>query len=183
MPLPEAPCSDAHTGGAPVHTQYGSCKVCFFDFTPVIEKLNKRQISQDEVEMEIHARKRRRAFEDSERAKNVEWARCVAPSVAHILYRHFRHASNEPQVDLGFNAIVLSLIHSGEQYVDDLAERLAESRPRPVVDDAVRRLLSIGDSLGTSDEVDMSCSEEFMRHFSIALASERNSAPAFRWNE
>ena len=110
--------------------QYGACKVCSVDFTQSIARLNKRHVdAEDEMEMEKRARQRRCAYEEAEKMKNLEWARCVAPSAAHILYRHFRHTGNEAgQTELSFGTIVLSLIHSGEQYIEDLAERLAESK-------------------------------------------------------
>ena len=115
-----------------------------------------------------------------ERAANLEWARRVAPSVAHILYRHFRHAGqHEPQGELGFGTIVLSLIHSGEQYLEDLSERLSETLPRAEVEAAVKRLQSLGDALVSAHQIDLvdeACQAEFMRHFTQALA-ERSSAP------
>jgi hypothetical protein len=99
------------------------------DFTTSIARLNKRHIEEDEMEMEKRARQSRCAYEEAEKVKNLEWARCVAPSAAHILYRHFRHTGNEAgQTELSFGTIVLSLVHSGEQYIEDLAERLAESK-------------------------------------------------------
>jgi len=184
-------CSHMHRQCAETYKlTYGACKVCSVDFTQVIGRLNKRRIDADEIEMEARARKRRCAYEEAEKAKNLDWARCVAPSVAHIMYRHFRHIGNEPHSgnepnsgsELGFGTIILSLIHSGEQYIEDLAERLAETRPRAVVDDAVRRLQTIGEALVSSEGIDEACGEEFMRHFHTALAERSSSAP-FRWNE
>eukprot|EP00900_Chrysochromulina_parva_P001297 jgi/Chrpa1/11168/Chrysochromulina_OHIO_Genome00005566-RA len=177
-------CSFMHQQCAEAYKQtYGACKVCSVDFTQSIARLNKRHVdAEDEMEMEKRARQRRCAYEEAEKMKNLEWARCVAPSAAHILYRHFRHTGNEAgQTELSFGTIVLSLIHSGEQYIEDLAERLAESKPRPVVDEAIRRLQSLGEALVSPEGIDEACSEEFMRHFQATLA-ERTNAP-FRWNE
>lgn len=159
---------------------YGACRVCAVEFKT--DKLAARAISEDEAELESRARKRQCLREEAERAANVEWARFIAPSAAHILYRHFRHSGDEPQAELGFGTIVLSLLHSGEQYIEDLSERLAESRPKAEVDAAVKRLLSVGDALVSAHEtVDDTCSVEFMHHFRATLA-ERTHAP-FRWSD
>ena len=158
--------------------QYGCCKICSVEFRT--ENLSKRQAEADDTELEARARKRRCQREQVERAANLEWARRVAPSVAHILYRHFRHAGHEPQgAELGFGTIVLSLIHSGEQYLEDLSERLSETLPRAEVEAAVKRLQSLGDALVSAHQIDLvddACQAEFMRHFTQALA-ERSSAP------
>jgi len=175
-------CSFMHQQCAEAYKKtYGACRVCSVDFSPVIFRLNKRHVEDDEAELEMRALKKRRVKEDAEKVKNLEWARTVAPSAAHILYRHFRHAGNVPPAELGFGTIILSLIHSGEQYIEDLAERLSETRPREVVDEAVRRLQNLAEASMSAEGVDEACCDEFMRHFNTALA-ERTSAP-FRWNE
>jgi len=157
---------------------YGACRVCALEVKTA--NLRPRTISEDEAELENRARKRRCVREEAERAANFDWARFIAPAAAHILYRHFRHAGDEPQSELGFGTIILSLIHSGEQYIEDLSERLAESRPKAEVDAAVRRLQSVGEALVSAHEtVDETCSAEFMRHFNQVFA-ERSAAP-FRW--
>ena len=77
---------------------------------------------------------------------------------------------------------MLSLLHSGEHYIEDLSERLAESRPNAEVDAAVKRLQSVGDSLVSAHEtVDDACSAEFMRIFNQTLA-ERTRVP-LRWTD
>jgi hypothetical protein len=99
----------------------------------------------------------------------MEWARAVAPSVAHILHRHFRHEGRAVDDGLGFGAIVLSLLHSGEQYLEDLSERLAEAKPADEVESILRRLSGLGDALSSADGVEPCVADEFMLHYRQAL--------------
>ena len=63
------------------------CKVCGVGFEP--SRLNKRKIDDEDRRGEELARKRARERAATERATNLEWARLVAPSAAHILLRHY----------------------------------------------------------------------------------------------
>ena len=114
------------------------CKVCGVGFEP--SRLNKRKIDDEDRRGEELARKRARERAATERATNLEWARLVAPSAAHILLRHYRHAEEESGPGaaevrpLCFDSVVLSLVHSGEQYLDDLSERLCDTQPQSTVE-------------------------------------------------
>jgi len=107
-------------------------------------------------------------------AANLEWAQTVAPSAALIILRHFTHsrggasAQQEAQ-GMGFDAVVLSLCHSGPEYLDDLREDLSHTWPPAEVESRMRKLHDIADNLG-ADGIAEECSEAFMRIFSAKIA-------------
>lgn len=72
---------------------------------------------------------------------------------------------------LSFGTILLSLVHSGPEYLDDLAERLAEKMAGEAVEEHISRLHGIGESLSGSG-VDQAVEAEFMRIFNEALSAE-----------
>lgn len=137
------------------------------------EKLCKRPRENDEDDaIEQRAQKKRVEKEIAERNQNFEWARRVAPCAAQILFRHFQHIREETHqqqttTELSFDAIVLSLVHSGPEYIDDLSERLSDAMPSAEVDLHIRRLHSIAEALSSSDRVHEECLSEFMRLFNV----------------
>eukprot|EP00962_Isochrysis_galbana_P037317 scaffold13002_cov125-Isochrysis_galbana.AAC.12 len=149
-----------------------ACKVCDCEFEPA--RLSKRRIEGDEAELEQIARKRARERAAAEQAENVQWAQIVAPSAAQILLRHYLYTEDVTRSDdviatpLCFDSVVLSLVHSGEQYLEDLSERLSDTQPPSVVESAVRRLRSLADEL-TGDGIDATCATAFMRIFNQVL--------------
>lgn len=149
-----------------------ACKVCEAKVEPA--GLSKRRIDDDEAELEMKARKRAREREDAERAHNLEWAQIVAPSAAQILLRHYLYTEETTGEELAaatplcFDSVILSLVHSGEQYLEDLSERLSDTQPPSVVDAAIRRLRSLADEL-TGDGIDASCASVFMHIFNQVL--------------
>jgi hypothetical protein len=160
-------------------TKYGaafglSCKVCHCKFEPA--RLSKRRIDDVEAEAELEqiARKRARERAAAERAENLTWAQQVAPSAAEILLRHYLYTEDATRSDDGiatplcFDSVILSLVHSGEQYLEDLSERLSDTQPPSVVDSAIRRLRSLADEL-TGDRIDTACAAVFMRIFNQVL--------------
>ncbi|KAL1530939.1 hypothetical protein AB1Y20_001830 [Prymnesium parvum] len=150
---------------------YGTprCRVCSGEFDS--EKLSKRPRDNDEdAAISERAHKRRREREAYEHGLNLEWARRVAPCAAQILFRHFQHIRNEshhvqPTFELSFDAIVLSLLHSGPEYLDDLSERLSDTMSGAEVDHHLRRLHLIGDALSSPERIGEECLSEFMRLF------------------
>lgn len=159
-----------------------NCRVCNKQIEFV--RLNKRAHEEEETELERRASKIQREREACEKAENLKWARAVAPSVAHIMHRHFRHSrGGQADTSLSFSTIILSLIHSEETYVEDLSERLhGHGFSDAEVETHVKRLHRLGESLTSPEGVDEACSEEFMAHFQEALSalSERQGCP-FLW--
>jgi len=147
-----------------------ACKVCEKKFEPA--RLSKRRIDDDEHAMERVARKRARVRAAAERAEIKEWARIVAPCAAQILLRHYLYSEEAERSVSGlcFASVVLSLVHSGPQYLDDLKERLRETQPPPVVEASVRRLCSLADDL-TGEGVDSTCGDAFMLIFNGVLVT------------
>jgi hypothetical protein len=149
-----------------------ACKVCEAKFEPA--RLSKRRIDEDEAALEQAARKRARERAAAERADNLQWAQIVAPCAAQILLRHYLYTEEAARGDdviatpLCFDSVVLSLVHSGEQYLEDLSERLSDTQPESVVDSAVSRLRSLADDL-TGDGIDAACAIAFMRIFNEVL--------------
>ena len=159
------------------------CRVCSKSI--VAAALNKRP-RQEESEADIRALKRLKERQEQQRASDLEWARRVAPAASHILRRHFRHARiegqnpAEVQSELSFDTVVLSLVHSGPEYLDDLNERLNETMASAEAEGLVRRLHSIAEALTSSERVD--CSEEFMSIFNVHLdrRAELGDGPDYR---
>lgn len=150
-----------------------TCRVC----KSVIEvgKLCKRPRElEQESEEDQRARKRMKEKKAAEAAANLEWAQTVAPSAALIILRHFTHsrggasAQQEAQ-GMGFDAVVLSLCHSGPEYLDDLREDLSHTWSPAEVESRMRKLHDISDNLST-EAVDEECSDAFMRIFNAKIA-------------
>ena len=108
-----------------------TCRVCEQAIEP--SRLSKRPCNDEQDdELERRSKKRMREKEAAERKENLRWARAVAPAAAHIYFRHFRHAradGEEGATELCFSSVLLSLIHSDEAYLEDLSEKLCETRP------------------------------------------------------
>ena len=112
-----------------------SCRVC--NGAIEVSKLCKRPRElEQESEEDQRARKRMKEKKVAAAAANLEWAQTVAPSAALIILRHFTHsrggasAQQEAQ-GMGFDAVVLSLCHSGPEYLDDLREDLSHTVRNP----------------------------------------------------
>lgn len=126
--------------------------------------------------MEQRALKRLKARKDAARETNLAWATRVAPCAAQILGRHFAFARrNVPeavqetqQTELGFSAVILSLLHSGQEYTDDLIDRLLETMGSEEAERHIRILQSIGESLQSDEGVDDAVEAEFMRLYNGA---------------
>ena len=139
----------------------------------MVEKLCKRpreNAEDDAIEKQAHKKLRER--EAAERTLNLEWARRVAPCASQILFRHFQHVQGDPHPqtsDLSFGTIVLSLLHSGPEYLDDLSERLSDTMPSGEVESHVKRLYSIAEGLSSPEIVGQECMDEFMRLLNLHL--------------
>jgi hypothetical protein len=136
-------CSFMHSECAEKYSEAfgGACKVCAAKFDAT--RLSKRRIDDDEAELERVARKRARERATAESAANIEWARLIAPCAAHIIATSFAQEEGgrrEAPVALCFGSVVLSLVYAGEQYLEDLSERLGGTQPPSVVAAAVHRL-------------------------------------------
>lgn len=112
-----------------------SCRIC--NDAIKVSKLCKRPRElEQESEEDQRARKKMKEKKAAETAANLEWAQTVAPSAARIILRHFTHsrgganAQQEAQ-GMGFDAVVLSLCHSGSEYLDDLREDLSRTVRKP----------------------------------------------------
>ena len=175
-------CSFMHSqcAQAYVRSMGPKCRVCSSEFA--IDGLHKRPRELEEEDaIEKQAHKRRRERETEERRLNLEWARKVAPCAAQIMFRHFQHmdgqlTSHEPP-ELSFDTVVLSLLHSGPEYLDDLSERLADTLPSGEVESAIRRLHSVAEGLQSSDSVDEACIAEFMSVFHTSLNGRIHGLP------
>lgn len=134
-------------------------------------------MEDEDEEVERQAKKKLRERQVAECAANLEWSRQVAPPAAHIYYRHFRHCRPGPsggaESALCFGSVVLSLVHSDAQYIEDLSERLSETQDPAEVDASIKRLHDLAEAFTSPDGVDEACAAEFMRVFEQALLERR----------
>ena len=133
-----------------------TCRVCSCPIEPV--RLSKRP-HDDDPELEVRAFKKMREKKEKEKAESLVWARTVAPAAAHIMWRHFRHSrppseGGQQNTDLSFSTIVMSIIYSEDAYVEDLSEWLNGRIPSAEVEQHVKRLNVIGESLTSPEGVD-----------------------------
>jgi len=164
-------CSHMHEQCAASYIKWSGsplCRVCNGEI--VVKGLSKRPRElEEESEAEVRAKRRLGERQAAERAEAVEWAQSFAPSAARIVLRHFSHsrgsvtARAEAQ-QMGFDAVILSLVHSGPEYTDDLREDLSNSWSPSEVESRMRKLHDLADNM-SSDGVLEECSSAFMRIF------------------